>query len=72
MRKRISALSYYVKSQELHDAAYYKWLNRTPSAREIENEEIIKEMKVLHEKVDGIYGYRRMTLNMNRKFGQEI
>jgi len=53
-------------------AAYYKWLNRTPSARELQNEEIIKEMKALHEKVDGIYGYRRITLNMNRMFGQNF
>ena len=53
-------------------AAYYKWLNRTPSARELQNEEIIKEMKALHEEVDGIYGYRRMTLNMNRKFDQNF
>ncbi|PAE18834.1 hypothetical protein CHH80_19510 [Bacillus sp. 7504-2] len=29
-------------------------------------------MKQLHEEVDGIYGYRRMTMNMNRKFGQNI
>jgi putative transposase len=29
-------------------------------------------MKALHEKVDGIYGYRRMMLNMNRKFGQNF
>lgn len=27
-------------------------------------------MKALHEKVDGIYGYRQMTLNMNRTFGK--
>ncbi|WP_328588941.1 IS3 family transposase, partial [Niallia nealsonii] len=49
-------------------AAYYKWLKHTPSAREIQNDEIIKAMKALHVKVDGIYGYRRMTLNMNREF----
>jgi putative transposase len=29
-------------------------------------------MKTLHEKVNGIYGYRQMTLNMNRKFGQNF
>ncbi len=29
-------------------------------------------MEALHEEVDGIYGYRRMTLNMNRKFDQNI
>ena len=34
---------------------------------EKKNEEILKEIITLHEKVDGIYGYRRMTLNMNRK-----
>ncbi len=49
-------------------SAYYKWLKRTPSKRELENEEIIREMLELHEKVEGIYGYRRMKLNMNRIF----
>jgi transposase InsO family protein len=48
-------------------SAYYKWLKRTPSLREHQNEEIIKEMNALHEKVKGIFGYRRMTLNINRK-----
>lgn len=47
-------------------------MKRTPSAQELQNEEIIKELKILHEKVDGIYGYRRMTLNINRKFEQDF
>lgn len=55
---------------EIARSAYYKWLNRIPSSREIQNEEIVGEMKSLYEKVDGIYGYRRMMLNMNRKFGR--
>lgn len=29
-------------------------------------------MKVLHEKVDGIFGYRQMTLQMNRKFSETL
>lgn len=29
-------------------------------------------MKILHEKVDGIYGYRRMNLNINRMFEQNF
>lgn len=29
-------------------------------------------MKALHEEVDGIYGYRRMKLNMDRKFDQNF
>ncbi|KAB2336749.1 IS3 family transposase [Cytobacillus depressus] len=53
-------------------AAYYKWLNRAPSTKELQNEEIIKEMKALHEKVDSSFGYRQMTLHMNRKFKEKI
>ncbi|MFC0472213.1 IS3 family transposase, partial [Halalkalibacter kiskunsagensis] len=53
-------------------SAYYKWLNRTPSSREILNEEIIKEMKILHEKVDSTFGYRQMTLHMVRKFKEKL
>ncbi len=37
----------------------------------MENEEIIKQMKIINEKVDGIYGYRRVKLNINRKFGKK-
>lgn len=29
-------------------------------------------MKTLHEKVDGIFGYRQMTLHMNRKFEEKL
>jgi transposase InsO family protein len=29
-------------------------------------------MKNLHEKVDGIFGYRQMTLHMNRKFDEKL
>ncbi|WP_110114978.1 IS3 family transposase [Bacillus sp. CGMCC 1.16541] len=53
-------------------SAYYKWLHRTPSSREILNEKIIKEMKILHEKVDSTFGYRQMTLHMNRKFEEKL
>ncbi|MCM3741272.1 IS3 family transposase [Oceanobacillus luteolus] len=56
---------------DISRAAYYKWLKRKPSTRELENEEILKEMKTLHKKVEGIYGYRRMTLNINRMFNHQ-
>ncbi|WP_453990298.1 IS3 family transposase [Bacillus nitroreducens] len=52
-------------------AGYYKWLKRQPSTRELENIKIVKEMKNLHKKVEGIYGYRRMTLNINRLFNHK-
>ncbi|MDE5416363.1 IS3 family transposase [Alkalihalobacterium chitinilyticum] len=53
-------------------SAYYKWLNRTPSTREIQNEEIIKRMKTLHEKVNSTFGYRQMNLHMNRQFNKKL
>ena len=53
-------------------SSYYKWLNRKPSKRELQNKEIIKEMVILHEKVEGIYGYRRMKTNMNKKFEERF
>lgn len=53
-------------------SAYYKWLNRTPSERELQNREIVKEMVTLYEKVEGIYGYRRMKANMNRLFKEKF
>jgi putative transposase len=57
---------------EIARSAYYKWLNRIPSARELLNKEIIQVMKELHGKVDGIFGYRQMTLHMNRKFTDKL
>ncbi len=53
-------------------SAYYKWLKRIPSKRELQNKEIIKEMVTLHEKVEGIYGYRRMKLAMDRIFKKKF
>ncbi|RDV25807.1 hypothetical protein C7B89_22545 [Lysinibacillus capsici] len=48
-------------------AAYYKWLSRKPSNREVENEAISKDIDLLYHQVDGIYGYCRMTLTINRQ-----
>ncbi|MCI0768511.1 IS3 family transposase [Bacillus sp. TL12] len=53
-------------------SAYYKWQNRTFSNREEENVEIINEIKSIHDEVKGIFGYRRMTLNLNRRFKRKV
>ncbi|MEY8738510.1 IS3 family transposase (plasmid) [Niallia taxi] len=53
-------------------SAYYKWLNRLPTSQDLLNEKIIKEMKILHEKVDSTFGYRQMTLHMNRQFKEKL
>jgi putative transposase len=53
-------------------ASYYKWIHRTPSENEKWNEEILEEIIRLNEKVDGIYGYRRITMNLNRALSKPI
>jgi putative transposase len=53
-------------------SSYYKWLHHTPSENEKWNEEILEEIKGLYEKVDGIYGYRRMTMNLSRTLSKPI
>lgn len=53
-------------------SSYYKWLNRKPTEQEKLNGEILGELIRLHEKRDGIFGYRRMTMNVNRKFKRKF
>nr|WP_245750897.1 IS3 family transposase [Halanaerobium salsuginis] len=52
---------------EVTRAAYYKWLNRKETNNEKENKILITEITKLYEEVSGIYGYRRMTLNINKR-----
>jgi transposase InsO family protein len=52
--------------------SYYKWLNRKPSPREQENEELTQAMLYLHEQLQGIYGYRRLTLHLRRQTNKKI
>lgn len=40
--------------------------------RERQNIELIKEMMTVHEEVKGIFGYRRITLTLNRKLGESF
>lgn len=47
-------------------SAYYKWLRRTPCARELENQIIMDNIVKLYDEVNGIYGYRRITMNLNK------
>lgn len=47
-------------------AAYYKWLNRNETIIEKENKKIVTAILNLYSKVNGIHGYRRIALNLNR------
>jgi putative transposase len=53
-------------------SSYYKWLKRKVSPREQENQQLIKAMILLYDKVEGIYGYRRLTDNLRRETDQLI
>lgn len=53
-------------------SSYYKWLKRKVTPREQWNQQLLDEMILLYEDVEGIYGYRQLTMNLVRKFGQAI
>lgn len=53
-------------------SSYYKWLNRDPSFQEQENEQLADAMILLYEKVEGIFGYRQLTLHLRRQLDRAI
>lgn len=60
------------KIAKVHRSGYYKWLNRKASLREQRNQQLIQAMLLLYDKVEGIYGYRRLTMNLRRQTKQPI
>ncbi len=52
-------------------ASYYKWLNRSESQRDKENKIVLEEVIKIYSEVNGIYGYRRITLNINRRLNSK-
>lgn len=52
--------------------SFYKWLKRIPSPRELENQELMQTLYSLYEKVEGIYGYRRLTMHLRRQTEKAI
>lgn len=51
--------------------AFYNWKNREDTAEDRLNKEIMKDIEALHQQRDGILGYRRMTLFLNRKYEKQ-
>lgn len=50
-------------------SGYYKWLQHQETTSEQENLGLMDVIKELHSQHNGILGYRRMTLFVNRKLG---
>jgi putative transposase len=53
-------------------SSYYKWLNREVSFQEQENEQLANAMILLYEKVEGIFGYRQLTLHLRKQLDRVI
>lgn len=47
-------------------SSYYKWLSKCKNNLDKENQIILKEIIKIYNEVNGIYGYRRITMNVNR------
>lgn len=52
----------------LNRSSYYKWLHRTKSARQQDNEDILHKLGYLYAEFNGIYGYRRLTDELNARY----
>ena len=53
----------------LNRSSYYKWLHRDQSIQEAKDAELIEHICLLYQESNGIFGYRRMQLNLERRFG---
>lgn len=52
-------------------SSYYKWLNHSESLKIKENYIIKTEIINIYNEVKGIYGYGRITLNVNKKLNSQ-
>ncbi len=50
-------------------SGYYKWLKHTRTPSEKTNNQVMATIKELHQRYNGILGYRRMTTFVNRQLG---
>lgn len=72
MQEELISIQILCEIAEIPRSSYYKWLNRKPSAHELENRSLTEAMISIHEKVGGIYGYRRLTLHLCKETQQQV
>lgn len=53
-------------------SAYYKWTKRCPTEEEKLNTVLLAEIRELHHERKGIYGYRQMKLQLDRRHGRKF
>ena len=54
---------------KLNRSSYYKWLHRDVSKQERSDRTLINSLQMLYQESRGTFGYRRMQLNLKRRFG---
>ena len=54
---------------DLNRSSYYKWLRRDAIEQEAKDAQLIERIYMLYQESNGIFGYRRMQLNLRRRFG---
>jgi transposase InsO family protein len=55
---------------DISRSSYYKWLNKVQTVKDKENTIILEEITKIYNEVNGIYGYRRITMNLNIRLGK--
>lgn len=70
--ERKSPITSLCKAAGISRSAYYKWLDRKPGKNEQLNEKICVLIKEIYEELDGILGYRQMTMNLNNEHHLKI
>lgn len=48
-------------------SAYYRWLGSGPSEREVENNTLVEQIRLIHQESNGIYGSPRITAKLREK-----
>ena len=53
-------------------SGYYAWRRRTPSVRTMENEALLKEIRLVYEASHGTYGCKKITHEVNRRLDKPV
>ena len=62
------SISYLCDKLEVSRSAYYKWINRNPSNRQIANEQLAEQIIDMYNDSNGVYGSKMMKIHINRKY----
>jgi len=57
---------------KLNRSSYYKWRSRDVGEQEAKDAKLVEHICTLYHEFNGIFGYRRMKLNLQRRFGMSV